>query len=132
MRFRVAGIASAVIVAAQTGGVVRGGIGFQRTVRIMAGKAGQARIADGTPTTALLQPVRREPHRNLADNSTELDVSGGAVTGAAEIDRLRGSESGRIHDIWLLGIVGLQRREVCSPWSVAAFAGHSWIKLRLG
>ena len=86
-------------VALQAVRIVRRGVMNERFVRVVAGSAGEPRVAFG-PAAAVLETVRREAH---VESSGRAHVSGddvlpGAVAGAAEIDGVNAFEPGWIEN----------------------------------
>ena len=96
-----AGSSGAICMATQTGKIVRSGIVFQRPVWIVAGEAGQALIAVRAPAAALLQPVCRKAHRDLAHHAHQRNVFRRPMTGSAEIDGFGGRKIGWADDVCL-------------------------------
>ena len=80
-------------------GVVGRGIGLKLLVRVVARGAGEALVA-GAPALAGDEAVGRGAHGGDTFDAGELDVPPGAVTGAAEVDRIGGSEMRGVKDGW--------------------------------
>ena len=79
--------------------VVRGEVVRERLVRIMAGHAGDARVAFG-PAAAVFESIGCEADVEDAgfDHVARDNVLPGAVASAAEIDRIDPGQLGRIED----------------------------------
>ena len=95
-------------------------------VRVVAGNAGQARIAVA-PATAVFQTVRLKARVGDASNAYLIDVGPGAMAGAAEIDESDGTEPVRIENsgpTLLVLFLAHQAHMLCAR-SVTCFASHT-------
>src|SRR4051812_24490707 len=83
--------------------IVKGSMLNSRFVDVVARRARESRITI-FPAAALLQTVGRKPQYKNPSYVAETDVGRSAVTGAAEVNRIIGSETRRIEN---------QRRSPC-------------------
>ena len=96
-------------------------------MRVVTGHAGNPGVARCSPAAALLKAVRFKAYQGEADLAIGLDdVRPGAVTGAAEVDRIgRGKIGGIDHRRRLFRIVPGHGRDVRGSGPVARLAGNS-------
>ena len=121
--------------ARQAFGVVGTRVLIELFVRIVAGDAGEARVACGVaPAFAVFEAVGLEAdvHHVGKFLFAEDDVGPGAVTCAAKIDRGGCIEAARIEDggATLLDFSGLHRGDVIGSGTVAGFALHAGSEMR--
>jgi len=122
-------------VARQAFCVVGRGVLIELFVRIVAGDAGEARVACGVaPALAVFEAVGLEAdvHHVGEFLFAEDDVGPGAVTCAAEIHRCSCIEAARIEDggAALLDFSGLHRGDVIGSGAVTGFALHAGSEMR--
>lgn len=108
--------------------VVKRWIQVQFLMRIVAGRADQARVAFcGLPAAAAFQPIGLEPNVDCAGEAALDDISPGTVTRSTEIHR-----SSWIHLVWIengatagVDLAGFHRGDVNGTRAVAGFTGDA-------
>ncbi len=90
-------------VAVEAGTVVGDGIAGKRFVGIVAGGAGEARVAGNAPAAAFFQAIGGEAHGLNADGAHDANVPQGTVTGSAKVHGLGGRHAGGVDDLYIPG-----------------------------